>query len=319
MELEKELAQATPEHESALTIGVFDGVHRGHCHLLTQLLGEARKVGRLAGVVTFRNHPASVLRPNFIPRYLTSFDERTRLIKEVGIDFIVPVTFDLPLSKLRAAKFVALLQQHLRMRELVIGPDFALGHEREGDAETLTNLGHDMRFSVSIVEPLVERGEPIRSSSAREALARGDVQRVAGLSGRPFLLTGDVVQGKGRGGPLGFPTANLLVPAELAVPGNGIYATWAHLDEGSFMAATSIGTRPTFGETDRTIEAFVLDYEGDLYGRQVRLEFVRRLRDELKYDTVEALQEQVDKDVQETRAVLGAAGATAARTGRSQA
>ena len=288
-----------------LTIGVFDGVHRGHGHLLSSLTTEARRTARLAGVVTFRNHPASVLRPGFKPQYLTSVEERLRLINEHGIDFIVPIDFDLELSKLRARQFTMLLQKHLRMMGLVVGPDFAMGHNREGGPETLASLGRETGFSVLVVDPLVDQDrQVVRSTVVREALARGELAPVAEQMGRNFSLAGTVVRGQGRGAPLGFPTANLRPPTEMAVPGDGIYATWAHIGSQRYMAATSIGVRPTFEEGEHAIEAFVLDFKGDLYGQQVRLEFVRRLRDEVKFDSPRSLKEQVDRDVDETRAVL---------------
>jgi riboflavin kinase/FMN adenylyltransferase len=248
------------------------------------------------------------LRPSFKPQYVTSLEDRIRLISELGVDLVVPVTFDLELSKVRTQDFLLLLQQHLRMRGLVVGPDFAMGHSREGDVEALTALGREMGFSVSVVELLVEGDHVIRSTSVRAALAQGDVTRVAELLGRNFTLAGKVAKGKGRGRILGFPTVNLEIPSGLAIPANGIYATWARLDQGVYMAATSIGTRPTFDETEQTVEAFILDFKGDLYDRLVQLEFVRRLRDELKYDAVEALQEQVSKDVDQTRTVLRSFG-----------
>jgi riboflavin kinase/FMN adenylyltransferase len=302
--LNDELAQVSPGRDSVLTVGVFDGVHKGHRHLLCQLMKEAADSGRLAGVVTLRNHPASVLSPDFKPFYLTTVDERVRLVQELGADFVVPVTFDVELSELRARQFAAVLRERLRMSGLVAGPDFAMGHKREGDVEMLTALGHDTGFSVRVVEPLVEGGRRITSTNVREALVSGDVDGAAAQLGRNFALSGTVVRGAGRGGPLGFPTANLSVPEGMAVPGDGIYAAWAHPGDQRFMAAVSIGTRPTFGAGERTIEAFVLDFEGDLYGLELRLEFVRRIRAEVRYDSVDELKAQVCKDVAETRAVL---------------
>ena len=305
MKIDSELSPQRPDRESALTIGVFDGVHRGHRHLIERLKEVAARTGRLSGVLTFRNHPASVLRPDFVGRYLTSVDRRIRLIKGLGADFLVPVSFDIELSRLTAREFVAILQDRLRMKGLVVGPDFAMGHNREGDVETLTSLGSEMGFSVNVVDPLLdEAGHPIRSTHVRHALIEGDVATVSELLGRHFALSGAVVRGVGRGGPLGFPTANLAVPADIAIPGDGIYATWAHIGGSRHMAATSVGVRPTFDDGEHTIEAFVLDFDGDLYGQDVRLEFVHRLRDEAKFDTVQALQEQVEKDVTDTRAIL---------------
>ena len=306
MKIDQELGSFSPEGESVLTIGVFDGVHQGHRHLMSRLSAEAARTGRLAGVVTFRNHPASVLGQNFKPRYLTSVEERLRLITELGVDFVVPLTFDVELSRLSAEACAGLLQRHLAMKGLVVGPDFAMGHNREGDVEKLTALGREMGFSVTLVDPLLDGdGAPIRSTSVREALSRGDATRVNSLLGRNFILTGTVVTGAGRGGNLGFPTANLKLPEGIASMADGIYATWAYVNARRYMAATSIGIRPTFEGSEHAVEAFILEFEGDLYGQEVRLEFVRRLRDELRFETAGELQEQVGKDVDETRAILG--------------
>ena len=305
MNIGQELGQLPPERESVLAIGVFDGVHRGHQHLISHLTAEAKRRGYLAGVVTFRNHPASVLDPDFKPHYLTSVEERLGLIKDLGVDFAVPISFDLEMSHLPASRFVELLQERLHMRGLVVGPDFAMGYRREGDAKNLASLGREMGFTVSVARPLVDgEGRVIRSTTAREALARGEVAHVAALMGRNFALTGRVVKGLGRGGPLGFPTANLQLPEDMAIPGDGVYATWASIDSRRYMAATSIGVHPTFREGDHTLEVFVLDFEGDLYQRHIRLEFVRRVRDEVEFDSAQALQQQVDRDVTETRAIL---------------
>ena len=307
MKIDEELAQSSLDRDSVLTIGVFDGVHRGHAHLIGQLIREAAATERAAGVVTFRAHPAELLRPDFHPQYLAGLDDRIRLIEGLGVDFVVPVTFDLELAKLSSTEFVARLQDHLRMRGLVVGPDFAMGRRREGNVTTLAEMGKQMGFTLTVVDLLEEGSEAVRSTSIRQALAQGDVAHVSGLLGRHFAVAGVVVKGAGRGITLGFPTANLQVPPGMAVPGDGIYATWARVGELSYMAATSIGTRPTFDETERTMEAFILDFDSDLYRKDIRLEFVERLRDEERYDSVEALREQIGRDVDQTRAALTAA------------
>ena len=301
------LEPPSPRHDSIVTIGVFDGVHRGHRHVLARLIDEADRTGRISIVVTFRNHPASVLRPGSGPRLLTSVEERVLLIEKAGVGLVLPVAFDLTLSKLSAREFAALLTERMAMKGLVIGPDSSIGREREGDISTLTALGEEMGFSVAAVEPLLDdEGEPIRSGAAREALSDGDVARVSTLLGRSFALAGTVVTGKRRGGPLGFPTANLELEEGMAYPGDGIYATWAHVGDTRHMAATSIGVRPTFDEGGHSIEAHIMDFEGDLYGHEIRLEFVQRLREERKFDTVEDLQAQVARDVEQTRTLLQA-------------
>ena len=305
MRIDQEAAPYSPDRDTVLTIGVFDGVHRGHQHLIRQLVNEATGTGRLAGVVTFRDHPASVLRSDFQPSYITSLEERLSLIGSLGVDLVVPITFDLEVSRLSPREFIVWLQRHLRMRGLVVGPDFAVGHKREGDVKSLTTLGPEMGFTLKVVELLADQDQAVRSTTIRNALAEGDVTLVAAWLGRTFSVTGVVVKGVGRGKTLGFPTANLQVSPGLGIPGDGIYATRAHLGEKTFMAATSIGTRPTFDEGYRTVEAFILDFDGDVYEHQVRLEFVQRLRPEEKYETVEALQRQVDEDVAQTREILG--------------
>ena len=311
MGIDEELAQAFTERESgrgsALTIGVFDGVHRGHQRLIAKVRQEASDKGCAAGVVTFRNHPDSVFNPDFKPRYITALDERIRLIERLGVDFVVPVTFDRAVAGIRARDFAAMLTRRLGMRALVAGPDFAMGYKREGNVEALAAMGAEMGFSVSVVDLLSEGDAAVRSTNIRRALAAGDVSGVAKQLGRNYAVSGVVVSGEKRGRTLGFPTANLEVGGDMAVPANGIYATRAFVDGECHMAATSIGTRPTFDGKGRTIEAFLLGFDNILYNKELRLEFVSRLRDELKFDSVEALLEQMALDVEETRAILEAA------------
>ena len=311
MGIDEELAQAFTERESgrgsALTIGVFDGVHRGHQRLIAKVMQEASDMGCAAGVVTFRNHPDSVFNPDFKPRYITALDERIRLIERLGVDFVVPVTFDRAVAGIRARDFATMLTRRLGMRALVAGPDFAMGYKREGNVEALAAMGAEMGFSVSVVDLLSEGDAAVRSTNIRRALAAGDVSGVAKQLGRNYAVSGVVVSGERRGRTLGFPTANLEVGGDMAIPANGIYATRAFVDGECHMAATSIGTRPTFDGKGRTIEAFLLGFDNILYNKELRLEFVSRLRDELKFDSVEALLEQMALDVEETRAILEAA------------
>jgi riboflavin kinase/FMN adenylyltransferase len=311
MIIDDELGAVSPGRGTVLTIGVFDGVHRGHQHLISKLVAEAKDKNLVSGVVTFREHPSATLNPNFSPRYLTTLGDRLTLLKDTGVDFALPITFDRNLAGLRAEEFVVLLKKHLRMSALVVGPDFAMGRRREGTIDHLVELGKGMEFSVTVAEGLEEAGgETVRSTVIREALSDGDVGRVTELLGRRFSLSGEVVSGEGRGGQLGFPTANIAPPDGMAFPGDGIYATFAYLGDRRMMAATSIGTRPTFGDNERAIEAFILDFDDDLYGKILRVEFVKHLRDQVKFDTIEALQKQVDIDVEDTKAVLGEAFVT---------
>ena len=310
MRIQAELDRAQSGTGSALTLGVFDGVHRGHRHLLSALVAEAAKKGLAAGVLTFRNHPSSVLRPGFEPMYLTTLESRIRLLESTGVDYVIPVTFDDELSKMAAQPFISMLQERLGMRALVVGPDFAMGHRRSGTTAALSALAPQAGFELKVVEPLHDAGgQPVRSSSVRDALAAGDVCRVADLLGRRLILKGRVVTGYGRGASLGYPTANLETPPNLALPGDGVYTAWASVAGRRYMSATSIGARPTFGEGGRAVEAFILDYSGDMYGSDVELEFVGRLRDQVAFDSVEALQHQMRQDVHQVRAALAAESA----------
>ncbi len=305
MSLEEDLAHHSPTRDSALTIGVFDGVHRGHRHLIGALVEQARKSGLLAGVVTFRNHPISVLRPGTRVRLLTNVSERARLLKDLGVDFVAAVEFDPALARLSSQDFLSVLVRELRMRRLVVGPDFAMGRDRDGSVETLPAIASELGTEFNAVDLVTDPSGIVKSTAIRKKIADGEVSMAANLLGRNFSLTGTVGSGMRRGRDMGFPTANLEVDTGLIVPADGIYATWAHLESGTHMAATSIGLRPTFDDGEhRTIEAFLLDFSEDIYDQPLRLEFVKRLRGEERYDTVEALMEQIDRDVQDTRSAL---------------
>ena len=305
MSLEEDLAHLSPARDSALTIGVFDGVHRGHRHLIRALVDEAKASGLLAGVVTFKNHPVTVLRPGTQVRSLTDIAERTRLLRELGVDFVAAVGFDPALASLTAREFLRVLARDLRMRKLVVGPDFAMGRNRDGSMETLPGITSEIGFEFKSVDLVTDPSGIVKSTAIRKQIADGEVSGAARLLGRNYSISGTVGEGQRRGRELGFPTANLDVDSDLIIPGDGIYATWAHLESGSYMAASSIGLRPTFDDGEnRTIEAFLLDFSEDIYGQTLRLEFVQRLRGEEKYDTIEALMEQIEKDVQDTRAAL---------------
>ena len=190
------------------------------------------------------------------------------------------------------------------MRGLVIGPDFALGRNREGDTDTLRRLGQNMDFSVAVVPPLVINGEVVSSTTIRNALAEGDMKRVHKLIGRPFNLHGRVIPGAGRGKDLGFPTANLDVDSQQALPPDGVYATWAYIDNKAYPSMANIGQRPTFGGSERVVEVYILDYYDDLYQRQLSIDIIQRLRSEQQFDTAEELREQIAEDIKQGRAIL---------------
>jgi riboflavin kinase/FMN adenylyltransferase len=305
----EELAAFSPEKDTLLTIGVFDGVHLGHQRLISELLKQAARRHLLAGVVTFRQHPEDILSPGNKLPFLTDIKTRIKLLQDEGVDFIVPLSFTKRLARLGARQFIALLQKHLKMRGLVIGPDFALGKEREGDINTLRKLGKEMGFSLTIVPPLEINGEIVSSTAIRKAMADGDMKKVHELTGRYFSLYGRVVTGTGRGESLGFPTANLEINSGQALPPDGVYAGLAHTNGKIYQSMTNIGKNPTFGNTQRSIETFLIDYSGDLYGRELSVEFVARLRDEKKFKNAAELKEQLAEDIRRGRTILNTAGA----------
>jgi riboflavin kinase/FMN adenylyltransferase len=308
MVVEAELARFSPDKDMLLTIGVFDGVHLGHKYLISQLVAQARQQDLLSGVVTFRQHPQEVLQPQTRLPFLTDLTERSNLLKGEGVAVIIPLTFTAESAQLGARQFVDLLKKYLRMRGLVIGPDFALGRNREGNADTLCTLGKEMGFSVMVVPAVMINGEVVSSTAIRKALADGDMKEVRSLAGRPFSLHGQVVTGAGRGVALGFPTANLDIAPEQAIPADGVYATWAYIDGRTYPSMTNIGQNPTFNDRERAAEVYVVDYQSDLYGHELEIDFVERLRDEKKFNTVAELKKQIAEDVKRGKAILNSEG-----------
>ena len=308
MQVEEELAKLSPKKDMLLTIGVFDGVHLGHQCLISLLTEQARQQNLLSGVVTFHQHPQEVLSPQTKLPFLTDLTTRANLLKNEGVEAIITLSFTRELAQLNAHHFVSLLKKYLRMRGVVTGPDFALGRNREGSTDTLRALGQDMNFSVIVIPPVMVNGEVVSSTAIRKALADGDMKRVINLIGRPFSLHGHVITGSGRGVGLGFPTANLDMDSEQALPVEGVYATWAYIDDKAYQSMTNIGKRPTFGGSQPTVEVHVPDYLGDLYGQELKIDIIERLRGEKKFDTVEELKKQIAEDVKQGRAILDSRG-----------
>jgi len=308
MQVEEELSKLSPEKDMLLTIGVFDGVHLGHRYLISQLTEFARQQGLLSGVVTFRQHPQEVLSPQTRLPFLTDLAQRTNLLKNEGVEAIITLSFTPELAQLSARQFIGLLKKYLRIRGVVIGPDFALGQSREGNTDTLRRLGQEMGFSVTVVPPIIVNGEVVSSTAIRNALAEGDMKRVQNLVGRPFSLHGRVIPGTRRGAELGFPTANLDTDPEQALPAEGVYVGWVHIDDQAYPSMTNIGKRPTFGDSQRVVEVYLLDYHSDLYGQELTIDIIERLRGEKKFDTPEELKKQIAEDVKQGRAILKTRG-----------
>jgi len=307
----EDLAQLTPSSDTVLAIGVFDGVHLGHQYLLRLTAERARQLGCLSGAITFHPHPRQVLMPENGPGYLLSLEERLELISEQGIELIVTLSFTRELAMVPAADFMAGVKAYLRLRELFVGANFALGRGREGTPERLVRLGQDMGFAVQVVQPLEIDGVAVSSTAIRQALQEGEVELAARLMGRAVTISGKVIPGRARGQLLGFPTANLCFDPERVVPAFGVYAVRVWLDDQVCSGVANLGVRPTFDSGEPCLEVHLMDFQADLYGRVMRVEFVRRLRPEIRFATPADLVAQIRRDIEQAREVLGAtAGCT---------
>ncbi|MBP8972934.1 MAG: bifunctional riboflavin kinase/FAD synthetase [Anaerolineae bacterium] len=302
------LAEAHPSGPTIVAVGMFDGVHRGHQHLLRRLVQTARVRGFVPAVLTFFPHPDMVLGRASGRYYLTSPQQRADLLGELGVELVVTHPFNEEMRHMRAAEFVDRLLAHLKLRELWVGPEFTLGYRREGNVSFLRAEGARKGFSLEVVDLVTNdgNGDVISSSTIRAALAEGDVAAATRRLGRPYRLEGEVVRGDGRGRTIGFPTANLDVWDEQFLPRKGVYAGWAHLNGETFMAVANIGNRPTFNGGVVTVEAHLLDFDRDIYGERLAFDVVAFLRPELKFNGVEALVAQIRQDAIEGRALLSA-------------
>ncbi len=292
---------------AAVALGNFDGVHLGHQELVRRLVARARPAGLPAVALTFDPHPLAVLAPERAPVPLTTLDDRAALLQAVGLDGVAVLPFTKELARHSAEDFV---REHLvgwlAARWVAVGEGFRFGRGRSGDAELLAREGARLGFELLVVPPVLQSEEPVSSTRVREALSRGAVDQAARLLGRPHRVAGTVVEGARRGRQLGFPTANLLPPA-VALPAEGVYAGWALLEAGPWPAVVNVGRRPTFDHGDLRLEAHLLDWKGDLYGRSLTVEFVARLRGEQRFQGPEALRAQIGQDAALARQLLGPA------------
>jgi riboflavin kinase / FMN adenylyltransferase len=304
METIRDLVSAHLTRPTVLTIGSFDGIHRGHQYLIRQVVERAAQIGAASALVTLHPHPKVVLRPDSPLQYLSTIEERLDLLAPLGLDYAVVFPFSLEMSQTRARDFVQMLIDHLHMVEIFCGADFALGYKREGNVAFLRTLGQEKGFAVTVVEPQRFDGEVMSSTHIRQSIAEGDLEAATRSLGRFPSLRGRVIRGDQRGRRLGFPTANLAVTERRLLPADGIYAVRVRVGAQWFGGAASIGIRPTFGGSHRTVEVYILDFDQDLYDQVIEVQFVKRLRPEMKFDGAAALIAQMEKDVAESREVL---------------
>jgi len=298
-----ELIRHAPGRPSAVTLGVFDGVHLGHRHLIEGLKARAGARGLASGIVTLHPSPVQVLRPQIRVAYITSLEERVELLRATGVDFVAPLTFTSEVAELSAYDFVAMLHGALDMRYLLMGPDNAFGRGREGTPARVAEIAEELGFELEVLdEPLDADGGRVSATAIRRAIGAGEMEQAAALLGRPVSLRGPVVRGAERGRTIGFPTANMAITPDRVLPAFGVYVTRAHVAGGTYMGATNVGIKPTFDAERPSIETYLLDFEGDLYGRELRIELLRRLRGEAKFDGREALTAAIRADIDAVRA-----------------
>ena len=290
--------------ESVVTIGNFDGVHRGHAEIFAHLKRKSMELGLPSVAVTFEPHPLKVLAPGSAPSLITTFEQKAALIAESGIDYLIVVPFSKEFSLLPASDFVLkILCTPLGMRHIIIGHDYAFGRNREGNFTTLQQLGALHRFSLEDLPPIGEEGVVFSSSLVRSAITEGDMDSATRILGRYFQISGTVVHGREIGAKIGFPTANIATENEL-IPPDGVYAVMVSIGDQLIKGACSVGKNPTFEGSKHTIEVFLLDYSGQLYDRRLELCFVRRLRDMKKFSDSSGLVSSITNDVLQTREIL---------------
>lgn len=296
----------TPFPRATVAIGTFDGVHVGHQELLRVAVEDARFFVRPALVFTFDRHPQELLAPERAPAYLTTPAQRNNLIAETGADGLVVARFDLALSQLSPDAFVkTILKQKLGAEAIVVGENFGFGRGRAGNADYLRGVEEKFGFTLHAIPPVLVDSAPASSTRVRELLHAGDIAAAERILGHPYFLAGTVVEGQKLGRQLGYPTANLALTTRQAIPADGIYAVLATLDDGrTFGGACSIGDRPAVPGAGRAIETYLFDFEEDIYGRGIELRFVRRLRPEWRFDSLDALTVQIGRDVAEAKEIL---------------
>ncbi len=289
-----------------VTIGVYDGVHRGHQSIIRPMVESAHRAKEPAVVLTFWPHPAQVLGHAREMKFLTTPDERAEVLGALGVDYVITMNFNKQVAETSAYDFMALMKSCLGIKQLWLGYDSTLGKNREGNVARLTEIGRELDYAVRVTDALMDESGVISSTTIRKLVATGQVSEAARLLGRVYALNGQVVAGDGRGRTIGIPTANIAIPPEKAAPANGVYACQAVVNGTTYQAVTNIGVRPTFSgsEPGVHVEAHLLDFSGDLYGQTVSLGFVERLRDEMKFPGVEALVAQIHADIARARSVL---------------
>ena len=304
LELEKQISKFTNNQETILTIGVFDGVHKGHQHLFKKLNDIASKTTKHSTVITFINHPNTILTSNFLPSYLYNTEKKIQLIKDLNVNSVIPITFNDSIASLTAVEFIEILKRKINIHTIVLGHDFAMGKDRQGTKNEIVNIGSKYNFLTANVPPYKQKDTIVSTSMIKKMILNGEVNNVSKSLGRNFEISGKVIKGFSRGKKLGYPTANIEIEPNIIKASNGIYATFTTINKKIYFSSTTIGIAPTFKEQKYSIETYIIDFEKSIYSQNITIEFIEKLRNEIKFENIETLKYQIQLDIQKTKNIL---------------
>lgn len=291
-------------NKPAVTIGNFDGVHRGHQALIANVISEKNKIGGTACVITFYPHPLTVINPYVKIEQITPIHDKLKILEELGVDITILVKFDDNFSNISAEDFVRrIIWEKLSTQIVIVGYDFSFGRNKEGDRDFFKKMGRELGFEVKIIEPVIDSDMIISSTRIRSFLKEGKIKEAEKFLGRPYVLKGMVTKGKKIGRLIGFPTANLLI-IDYLIPRHGVYAAYAYFDDKRYKAVLNIGPAVTFNIDQVSFEVHILDFNSDIYGKEISVEFVERIRGVEKFKDVEMLKEQIKRDIEKAKEIL---------------
>ena len=302
-ELRTQLDSYNIHQNTIFSIGMFDGIHLGHQHLLNQVCKIAKENSCKSGIITFTDHPRKLFDPSLDISLITSVNQKKSFIENMGIDFVIPIDFTKSISELTFEQFITTIIDSANLKGLVLGPDTAIGYKRQGTPDKLEKLGDELDYKVFNIDQLNFNNKRVSSSLLRQAISEGDMDLSTQYLGRNYSISGNVIKGKGIGNTvLGYPTANLDISSvETIIPANGIYATKVKLDGREFIGATSIGYNPTFNNKEKSIESFIIDFNENLYGKDIEINFIKWIRAEESFDNTVELQKQMTDDINQIK------------------
>ncbi len=308
MKIYKTIKPCLKEHELATiaTLGTFDGVHIGHRQILNRVMERAQQTGRKSAVLTFGRHPITIIKPDIAPRLLTTLDEKLAIFDKMGIDIVFVVKFTQQIANLTAEQFIKkYLIDCLGMKYFIVGYDHSFGKNRKGTLEKIREQAENLRYKLEVLQPVKKENMVVKSSIIRNLISEGKVELASSLLGENYYLGGKVITGRGHGVKIGFPTANILPEdADKIIPANGVYAGWLEIEDIKMDAVIAIGPQPTFGLTEESIEVHIPDYIGELYRKKVKISFLQRLRNIEKFDSQQALIQQIKHDIEKSKQIL---------------